>query len=100
MWTQFHSLIHKCRPQDLMVTMVRPSCCYCKCLSEWSLLSHKSKSFEGTLEGLRQSLITESPLKKKKNAFYLTLKALFILKVFKFLSFGHVEKTTQLERYG
>ena len=45
-------------------------------------------------------MITESPLKKKKNAFYLTLKAIFILKVFTFLSFGHVEKTAQLERYG
>ena len=35
-----------------------------------------------------------------KNAFYFVLKALFILKVFKFLSwfFGHVEKTTWLER--
>ena len=35
-----------------------------------------------------------------KNAFYFTLKALFILKVFKFLSrlFGHVEKTAGLER--
>ena len=37
-----------------------------------------------------------------KNAFYFTLKALFVLKIFKFLSwlFGHVEKTAQLERQG
>ena len=37
----------------------------------------------------------ESPLKMLKNAFYFTLKALFVLKIFKFLSwlFGHVEKT-------
>ena len=36
-----------------------------------------------------------------KNDFYLTLKALFVLKIFKFLSrlFGHVEKTDQLEIY-
>ena len=35
-----------------------------------------------------------------KNAFYITLKALFILKIFKFLSqlFGYVEKMAQLER--
>ena len=36
----------------------------------------------------------ESPLKMMKNAFYLTLEALFVLKIFKFLSwlFGHVAK--------
>ena len=39
------------------------------------------------------------PFKNDKNA-YFTLKALFVLKIFKFLSwlFGHVEKTAQLER--
>ena len=37
-----------------------------------------------------------------KNAFYFFLKALFVLKIFKFLSwlFGHVEKKTWLERQG
>ena len=42
----------------------------------------------------------ESPLKTIKNAFYFILKALFILKIFKFLSwhFGHVEKTAWLEK--
>ena len=41
---------------------------------------------------LRQFLITEIPLKMMKNAFYFTLKALFVLKIFKFLSwlFRHV----------
>ena len=36
----------------------------------------------------------ESPLKVMKNAFYFILKALFVLKIFKFLSrlFGHVGK--------
>ena len=35
-----------------------------------------------------------------KNAFYFALKALFVLKIFKFLSwiYGHVDKTTGLER--
>ena len=35
----------------------------------------------------------------KKNAFYFTLKAFFIVTIFKFLSclFGHVEKLAQLE---
>ena len=46
------------------------------------------------LEGLRQFLITENLLKMMKNAFYSTLKILFVLKIFKFLPwlFGHVEK--------
>ena len=40
--------------------------------------------------------VTESPLKMMKNAFYFILKALFILKIFQFLSwlFGHIEKKT------
>ena len=35
-----------------------------------------------------------------KNAFYFTVKAIFVLKIFKFLSwlFGHVEKTAGLEK--
>ena len=45
-------------------------------------------------------MITESTLKMTKNAFYFTLKALFVLKIYKLLSglFGHVEKTARLER--
>ena len=37
----------------------------------------------------------ESPSKMMKNAFYFILKALFVLKIFKFLSlhFGYVEET-------
>ena len=43
---------------------------------------------------LRQFLATERPLKMMKIVFYFTLKVLFVLKIFKFLSwlFGHVEK--------
>ena len=54
---------------------------------------------KGALYGLRQFLITESPLKMTKNASYLTLKTLFVLKIFKFLSclFVYVEKTAPLE---
>ena len=39
--------------------------------------------------------LIESPLTMMKNAFYFILKALFVLKLFKFLSrlFGHVGKT-------
>ena len=44
--------------------------------------------------------VTESSLKMIKNAFYFILKALFILKISKYLSwlFGHIEKTAWLER--
>ena len=39
--------------------------------------------------------LIESPLKMMKNTFYFILKALFVLKIFKFLPrlFGHVGKT-------
>ena len=41
-----------------------------------------------------------SPLKLMGNAFYFILKALFIFKIFKFLSclFGYVGKAASLER--
>ena len=56
-------------------------------------------SFETYLRGTKRYretslrfLATESPLKMMKNAFYLTSKAPFVLKIFTFLSwiFGHV----------
>ena len=42
----------------------------------------------------------DSPSKMMNNAFYFILKALFVLKIFKLLSwlFGHVEKIVWLER--
>ena len=54
----------------------------------------KNYCFEGALLGLRQFLATESPLRMMKDAFCFTSKALFVLKIFKFLSgvFGHVSK--------
>ena len=42
-----------------------------------------SEQLKGALSGLRQSLTTESPLEMMKNAVYFTLKALFVLKIFK-----------------
>ena len=45
-----------------------------------------SRDIKGTLSGLRQFLATERPLKMMKNAFYFNSKALFVLKIFKFLS--------------
>ena len=58
-------------------------------LEELSLVSYVKKTklkFKGALSGLRQLLATERPLKVMKNAFYFTSKALFVLKIFKFLS--------------
>ena len=51
-------------------------------------------SIKGALSGLRQFLAAESPLNMMKNVFHFTSKALFVLKVFKFLSwlFDHVAK--------
>ena len=51
-------------------------------------ISDHEMSFEikGALKGLRQLLATESFLKVMKNGFYFTSKALFVLKIFKFLS--------------
>ena len=40
---------------------------------------------KGPVSGMRQFLAIESPLKALKNAFYFMLKALFVLKIFKFL---------------
>ena len=54
---------------------------YKNCLSMIRLICIK-----GALLGLRQFSAPESPLKMMKNAFYFTLKALFVLKIFKFLS--------------
>ena len=41
----------------------------------------------------------DSPSKMMKNAFYFIVKSIFVLKVFKFLSwfFGYVEKTDWLD---
>ena len=44
------------------------------------------QELKGALSGLRQFWATESPLKMIKNAFYFTSKALFVLKLLKFLS--------------
>ena len=68
-----------------------------------SILPILSKVFEGSMfkVGLLPSKIIcvicliESPLKMMKKTFYFIVKALFVLKLFKFLSrlFGHIGKT-------
>ena len=47
---------------------------------------HLNQYMKGALSGLRQFLAIESPLKMMENAFYLTSKALSVLKIFTFLS--------------
>ena len=54
--------------------------------SNRSQMFFKIGALKGALSGLRQLLATECPLKIMKNAFYFTLKALFVLKTLKFLS--------------
>ena len=58
-------------------------------------------NFKGALSGLRKFLAIESPLKMMKNAFHFTLKSLFVLKIFKFLSWllWTCIKTAWLEIY-
>ena len=73
----------------------------------WTLISscfplwlHRKKcSIKGALSGLKHFLASESPLKMMKNAFYFTSKALFVLKIFKFLPWflGHVAKRLDKE---
>ena len=55
----------------------------------WELFNFKS-----ALSDPRQFLPSETPFKKMKIPFYFSLKALFTLKIYKFLSLllGHVEK--------
>ena len=45
-----------------------------------------SHILKDTLSGLTQFFAAESLLRMMKNAFYFTSKALFVLKIFKFLS--------------
>ena len=60
----------------------------------FSLSGIGTRRVKGALSDLRQFLATESSLKNMKNAFYLNLKAFFLLKLFKLLSwlFDHVAK--------
>ena len=62
---------------------------------------HCQQVLKGALSGLRQFLAIERPLKMIQSASYFTSKALFVLKIFKFLSgfFGHVAKRLDQKNY-
>ena len=55
---------------------------------------YQKSNFKDALKGLRHFFAIENPFKKLKNAFCFTSKAVFVLEIFKFLSwlFGHVAK--------
>ena len=55
-------------------------------LLEFNQIKFSGVSLKDALSGLRQFLATEGHLKMMKNTFYFTLKALLLLKIFKFLS--------------
>ena len=95
---KFFELSHKVETMTTVHVLVRPS------VNNYTLVDFQ---YHFSLKvGLSPSkkffyLLPWKPfLKKIKNRFYFILKALFVLKIFKFLSwlFGHVEKTTWLER--
>ena len=50
------------------------------------MFAYQQVPFKGALSGLRQFSGTECPIKKMKNVFSFTSKALFVLKTLKFLS--------------
>ena len=52
----------------------------------FQIVKKASYLFQGALSGLTQFLAIERPLKMMANAFYFTSKALFVLKIFNFLS--------------
>ena len=76
--------------QDRRHGILAPSC------EVYSALALKGLrlALKRALSGLRQFLATESPLKMMKNAFRLTSKAFFVIKIFKFSSrlLGHASK--------
>ena len=57
-------------------------------------LTNRDTPMKGSLSGLGHFLTIEDSLKMVKNAFYVTSKLLFALKIFKFLSwfFGHIAR--------
>ena len=55
---------------------------------------------KGTLSGLTQFLANESPSEMMKNAFYFTIKALSILKIFTFLyKNGLIRRTSLISNF-
>ena len=52
----------------------------------YTYFKYENPNIKGALSGLRQFLATEIALNMIKIAFYFTLKALLVLKIFKFLS--------------
>ena len=56
------------------------------------------EEIKDAVSGLRKFLATESPLKMMRNAFCFTSKALFLLKIFRFLSWFFVDVTERRDK--
>ena len=69
-------------------------------INYFKCMTHYLKSDSHLSKKIFFICFNDSPSKMMKNAFYLILKALLVLKIFKFLSwlFEYVEKTAWLER--
>ena len=77
--------------------------CHSFCFLNNFLLSSDSASLKSDSHlPKKYYLLQLQPFKNDENAFYFILKAIFVLKIFRFLSWllGHVEKTAWLERKG
>ena len=92
-------LQHRCFPVNIVIFLRTP---ILKNICKRLLLSEDEFEVKVGLSSSEKILVIcfiESPLKMIKNAFYFILKAFFVLKIFKFLSwlFGHAEKKAWLE---
>ena len=68
------------RIPNILIFWVKP----CQCLIQPKMIV--PNRLKSAIQGLRQLLATENPLKIMKNTFYFNLIALFTLKIFEFLS--------------
>ena len=70
---------------------------HCRNLSELNIILKRMKE---TNRNFVNNIMIEIPLKMMKNVFYFILKALFVLKIFKFLSWHsrHVEKNGSIRK--
>ena len=76
----------KNRSHRYVITRPRPRHGHKYTICKMCLSLMMATCIKSALSGLRQFLVTESPLKMIKNAFYFNSKALFVLKIFKVFS--------------
>ena len=81
-----HSALHHRIIASKITAPYQPAVGFISSDYNWKKLFLQEIYFKGVLSGLRQFWGTETPLKMMKNPFYFTLKTLFVLNIFKFLS--------------